>query len=85
MSIPGGKCRDTAFADAFYISNGFLNLGRVYIPPGANDQILDSSGNINITLGKIGQIARIKPVSNKQGLRRLRVVVVTRCCRGAAK
>ena len=48
------------------ISDGFLDLLRIEMPAGANDDVLDATGNEDVAAGHVAAVAAIPPIAMKQ-------------------
>jgi len=58
---------------------------RVDVAPTADDDVLDPAGQIDVTGGDIGQIARVQPLTVAQTCSRGRIVQIALGRRGSAK
>ena len=57
---------DVAFLQPFQAPDGILQLGRMDIAAGADDDVLGAAADMNIAAGHIGQVAGIQPFAVEQ-------------------
>ena len=75
--IGTGERRDPAPANSGQLADGALEFVGENIAPGANDQVLDAAGDVNLATGDIGEIAGVEPVAVQQRVGRVGIVEVT--------
>ena len=65
--------RDAALADARNFGDGFFDFLRIDVPAGADDDVLDPAGYVNVAAGHVGAVAAVEPAVVEK-LARLRLV-----------
>ncbi len=66
MRIRARKRRDATLAYAIQPSDGVLDLVGIDVAAGADDDVLDATCEIDISLGNIGQVAALQPFTVKK-------------------
>ncbi len=59
--ILGSEDRDATLADARHIADGGLDLLRIDVAAGADDDVLGAAGDEHVAAGDIGEIAAVEP------------------------
>ena len=79
-SIGHAEYRDPALADAWDVGHGLLDLLRIEVPPGTNDDVLDAAGDEDVASGHIAAVAAVEPAVVKE-LPGLRLIAEIAACR----
>ena len=79
-SIGHAEYRDPALADAGDVGHGLLDLLRVEMAAGANDDVLDAAGDVDVASGHVGAVGAVEPTIVKE-LTGLRLVAEIAACR----
>ena len=85
LRIGRTECRDAALADTGNRRDGFLDLVRIGVPPGADDDVLDAAGDVHVAARDVGAVAALDPAVVEQLARLCLVAEVTSGHRGPAK
>ena len=59
--IGHAEYRDPTLADTWNISHGLLDFLRIEMAAGANDDVLDAAGDIDVASGHIRAVAAVEP------------------------
>ena len=71
--IDAAEDRHAALAHARQLADRLLELVRVEVASGADDDVLDAAGQVDVAAGDVGQVARLEPAAVEE-LARLRLV-----------
>ena len=83
--VGGPEDGDTALADALEIADRRLDLLRIDMAAGADDDVLGAARDEDVAAGGVGEVAAVQPRAVEQLAGLLRIVEVTRGRRGSAE